>query len=87
MVEREFAHGGADDFRQVRAAPMKLSQIVRERANVGSRAAFHGEARDRAFDARQPEFENFHFDGFEIHGLMFSREFVRRAAVNFLRGK
>ena len=31
------------------------------------------------------KFENFHFDGIELHRLVFSRKFVRGTPVNFFR--
>ena len=37
MVERKFPHRRADDFGEVRAGALQLSQIVRERANVRAR--------------------------------------------------
>ena len=52
MIEREFPHGRAGDFREVRARAVKLSHVVRQRTNVGARAALDRKTSDGAFDSR-----------------------------------
>src|SRR6266481_1333764 len=87
LLQREFSHRRAADFRQMRAAAQLLSHVVRQRPDVSSRRALNRKSRDRPFYSCQAVFENLHRHRFQLHNLILARQFIRRPPVDFLGGK
>jgi hypothetical protein len=70
----------------MRARAVQPAHVESERTNICSGATFDVEARRGTLSAGQLKFEDFHLRRFEVHGLIFSRQLMRGAAANFLRG-
>src|SRR6266481_4088097 len=87
LLQREFSHRRAADFRQMRAPTQLLSHVVRQRPDVSSRRALNRKARDRPFYSRQAVLENLHRHRFQLYNLILARQFIRRPPVDFLGGK
>ena len=86
LIQSEFAHRGAHDFGEVRAAAQRRAHVVRERTDVGAGGALDRNFRQRAGNFVDVKIVDFDLHRFQFHRFFLAREFVRRAAVNFLRG-
>ena len=87
LLEREFSHCRARDFRQMRAASKFLSHLVRERADVRAGRALDDEPRDAALYLVEFVLKNLDLDRPQLDSLFLARQLVRRTPFHFFRGK